>query len=108
MLEKQAKKKWYIDNSWIELAGKRVGFLGTGNISYETAKRLRAFDVDIWGVNTDGRDVDGFDRTFALGDSDEFFRSCEDRKSTRLNSSHANIWYAVLCLKRKNSMRGAT
>src|SRR3712207_5718322 len=42
MLEKQAKKKWYIDNSWIELAGKRVGFLGTGNISYETAKRLRA------------------------------------------------------------------
>src|SRR3712207_8479071 len=27
---------------------------------------------------------------------------CEDRKSTRLNSSHANISYAVFCLK-KNS-----
>src|SRR3712207_7927806 len=25
----------------------------------------------------------------------------EDRKSTRLNSSHANISYAVLCLKQK-------
>src|SRR3712207_8708078 len=25
-----------------------------------------------------------------------------DRKSTRLNSSHANISYAVLCLKKKN------
>src|SRR3712207_8722333 len=25
----------------------------------------------------------------------------EDRKSTRLNSSHANISYAVLCLKKK-------
>src|SRR3712207_8249828 len=30
----------------------------------------------------------------------------EDRKSTRLNSSHANISYAVFCLKKKkqNSM----
>src|SRR5258707_6017609 len=27
----------------------------------------------------------------------------EDRKSTRLNSSHANISYAVFCLKKKNS-----
>src|SRR3712207_7702221 len=27
---------------------------------------------------------------------------CEDRKSTRLNSSHANISYAVFCLKKKN------
>src|SRR3712207_7282874 len=26
-----------------------------------------------------------------------------DRKSTRLNSSHANISYAVFCLKNKNS-----
>src|SRR3712207_7116609 len=26
----------------------------------------------------------------------------EDRKSTRLNSSHANISYAVFCLKKKN------
>src|SRR3712207_7123998 len=29
--------------------------------------------------------------------------SAEDRKSTRLNSSHANISYAVFCLKKKNS-----
>src|SRR3712207_7659298 len=28
-----------------------------------------------------------------------------DRKSTRLNSSHANISYAVFCLKKKNSIR---
>src|SRR3712207_7140298 len=37
----------------------------------------------------------------------ELFASCgfevaaEDRKSTRLNSSHANISYAVFCLKKK-------
>src|SRR3712207_7255719 len=29
-------------------------------------------------------------------------RSSADRKSTRLNSSHANISYAVFCLKKKN------
>src|SRR3712207_8463027 len=28
-----------------------------------------------------------------------------DRKSTRLNSSHANISYAVFCLKKKNNNR---
>src|SRR3712207_8108338 len=28
-------------------------------------------------------------------------RVLEDRKSTRLNSSHANISYAVFCLKKK-------
>src|SRR3712207_7304672 len=28
-------------------------------------------------------------------------REPEDRKSTRLNSSHANISYAVFCLKKK-------
>src|SRR3712207_8695434 len=29
-----------------------------------------------------------------------------DRKSTRLNSSHANISYAVFCLKKKTSEQG--
>src|SRR3712207_8996606 len=28
-----------------------------------------------------------------------------DRKSTRLNSSHANISYAVFCLKKKKQMK---
>src|SRR5258707_3852720 len=28
-----------------------------------------------------------------------------DRKSTRLNSSHANISYAVFCLKKKHNIR---
>src|SRR3712207_6884720 len=30
-------------------------------------------------------------------------RLAEDRKSTRLNSSHANISYAVFCLKKKKA-----
>src|SRR3712207_8694872 len=31
----------------------------------------------------------------------------EDRKSTRLNSSHANISYAVFCLKKKTKLLDA-
>src|SRR3712207_8704606 len=31
-----------------------------------------------------------------------------DRKSTRLNSSHANISYAVFCLKKKNNNKPHT
>src|SRR3712207_1652315 len=36
-----------------------------------------------------------------MGTHEEFAR---DRKSTRLNSSHANISYAVFCLKKKNNI----
>src|SRR3712207_7468642 len=31
-------------------------------------------------------------------------QASRDRKSTRLNSSHANISYAVFCLKKKNNI----
>src|SRR2546430_10907622 len=34
--------------------------------------------------------------------------SSEDRKSTRLNSSHSQISYAVFCLKKKNKFLSRT
>src|SRR3712207_7942691 len=39
-----------------------------------------------------------------IGSCEEVFSypMFRDRKSTRLNSSHANISYAVFCLKKKN------
>src|SRR5690348_18208644 len=38
----------------------------------------------------------------ALGGLDGRHRVTQDRKSTRLNSSHPSISYAVFCLKKKN------
>src|SRR3712207_7262769 len=38
----------------------------------------------------------------AMKQTDRMF---EDRKSTRLNSSHANISYAVFCLKKNTQLR---
>src|SRR5438874_9777055 len=37
----------------------------------------------------------------AIEFSGEHEQLCEDRKSTRLNSSHVEISYAVFCLKKK-------
>src|SRR5215203_6986927 len=39
---------------------------------------------------------------------DDLAAARRDRKSTRLNSSHANISYAVFCLKKKPTRRGLT
>src|SRR3712207_8548557 len=53
----------------------------------------------------------GYWNYFCCSASEEYFishiqfSSCNlDRKSTRLNSSHANISYAVFCLKKKNNI----
>src|SRR3712207_7629274 len=43
--------------------------------------------------------VSPYDNYFSVSALEEFKRI--DRKSTRLNSSHANISYAVFCLKKK-------
>src|SRR3712207_7023957 len=42
-------------------------------------------------------------RAAQVGEKKGQARDLEDRKSTRLNSSHANISYAVFCLKKKNT-----
>src|SRR5688572_32346239 len=41
-------------------------------------------------------------RGHVLGDLRQPLRGQEDRKSTRLNSSHSQISYAVFCLKKKS------
>src|SRR5438045_5510484 len=42
--------------------------------------------------------------TFPIGPC-SLWRPVSDRKSTRLNSSHLGISYAVFCLKKKNHIR---
>src|SRR3712207_8538163 len=60
-----------------------------------------AADQELREVVPDG-EGDRFHRLIAPG------RQCPrlaDRKSTRLNSSHANISYAVFCLKKKKETK---
>src|SRR3712207_7033765 len=51
---------------------------------------------------------DGRGRSPTDGRRDPHRRGDRDRKSTRLNSSHANISYAVFCLKKKNTLSSTT
>ncbi len=51
-----------------ELTHKRVLVLGTGHIGQDIAKRLLAFDVEMFGVNSNGRDVEYFKSCYALSD----------------------------------------
>src|SRR3712207_8334162 len=44
-------------------------------------------------------------RVLELTARDKTCEHPEDRKSTRLNSSHANISYAVFCLKKKKTIK---
>src|SRR2546427_6321069 len=47
------------------------------------------------------RDRIAFDRSVRLEEGRNRFTIGTDRKSTRLNSSHSQISYAVFCLKKK-------
>src|SRR5206468_9692241 len=51
------------------------------------------------------RDTDEEEFAFVRdpADLDQRSRAAQDRKSTRLNSSHDQISYAVFCLKKKNN-----
>ncbi len=74
---KKLNKKWNMDYSLTELTDKKVGFLGTGTLSSETAKRLKAFSVEVWGVNTDGTLKEYFDKCFSSKDMDKVFKNCD-------------------------------
>src|SRR3712207_7236997 len=77
---------------------------------YTTLFRSRRGGVRLDVLQLDGRA--GQRRPVRVGDrarerAAELLRACrdeerEDRKSTRLNSSHANISYAVFCLNKKH------
>ncbi|MBU5426295.1 phosphoglycerate dehydrogenase [Tissierella pigra] len=63
---KQNKKTWKIDTSLMELQGKTIGFIGTGSIASEAAKRLEPFDVNIIGINSSGKEAEHFHQTFSI------------------------------------------
>src|SRR5947209_14666702 len=67
-------------------------------------------DIGVTGVQTCALPISSVPEALATGalviedlNSVGFDERALDRKSTRLNSSHANISYAVFCLKKKNN-----
>src|SRR3712207_6866872 len=68
------------------------GFRQVGSLLLAlTTERMASFEEHVERANESSVETHVVDR---------------DRKSTRLNSSHANISYAVFCLKKKQSTNG--
>src|SRR3712207_7256136 len=72
-----------------------IEFLRANDVDNSTQKKLiekfnKGEKWDSW------KSSEGYTEKIKLKDG-----SIKDRKSTRLNSSHANISYAVFCLKKK-------
>ena len=65
-LEKQSNKEWFKDVKSRSLYNNKVLILGTGSIGQSISKRLHAFDVHVDGLNSNGRRVTGFSRTFSF------------------------------------------
>src|SRR5438128_5393060 len=69
------------------------------------AKRRRdSGELGFYALPDEAETVQAIER-FAEGVGQTFSKPLEDRKSTRLNSSHGSISYAVFCLKKKNTKR---
>src|SRR3712207_8193298 len=75
-----------------EEGGERLYSVNTERFVGDDAGNVRALLI---------HDVERVDGRFQKVEGSEW----EDRKSTRLNSSHANISYAVFCLKKKKKTK---
>src|SRR5690625_6308318 len=84
---------------WISRAPEMEEDIALGNIALDLIGHTRFFytyAASAWDKTEDD---------LAYFRTEEEFRSARDRKSTRLNSSHVAISYAVFCLKKKNTRR---
>jgi len=67
----QSLKVWKIQKGILELHGKTVGFIGTGAIAKEAAKRVQCFEAKTFGLNTKGTETQYFDECFSTDRIDE-------------------------------------
>src|SRR3712207_7102775 len=75
---------------------------GLGVVDGATGAPLRLVAVDVVRTTPD---LPVPERLRLIDVGIEAWLDAQDRKSTRLNSSHANISYAVFCLKKKKNAR---
>src|SRR3712207_3780769 len=92
-------KRYTLPHARILMHQPSAGLGGTAadiTIQAEMLGRLKRQVNELQAAHS-GQDVEQIARD---SERDRWFSPEEDRKSTRLNSSHANISYAVFCLKK--------
>lgn len=69
------KRKKYDRKELLDEAGKKtIGIFGTGVIGQEVAKKAKAFDMEVFGFNSNGRPIENFDKTFTWDQKEELLR----------------------------------
>src|SRR5699024_11369822 len=81
-----------------QLSEQKILILGLGGIGKEVARKAIALGAEVYAVANSKPDISGIKGIFK---TDDLKHVIGDRKSTRLNSSHDSISYAVFCLKKK-------
>ena len=65
-LKNQTESRWEKHRGLVELAGKTVCILGTGSVGTECARRFRAFDCRVLGLNRTVRENAAFDEALPM------------------------------------------
>lgn len=67
-MDSQRDRQWVKQRNLLELYGKTVCLVGTGDVGCETARRLKAFGCHVVGVNRTVREIECFDVILPLSD----------------------------------------
>lgn len=70
-VEKQKENKWEKHRGLLELCGKTVVIVGCGSVGTECAKRFKAFDCEVIGVDLFPRDDENYQRIVELRELDD-------------------------------------
>lgn len=74
LFARQLEHQWDRETRFFELSGLTLGIVGTGAIGSEIARKAAAFDMQVIGLNTDGRPVRGFSRAYSQAGLHELLR----------------------------------
>ncbi len=75
--ENQKQHKWEKNRSLLELTDKNVLIVGAGNIGSEVAKRFRAFDANVIGVDLFSSDNPNFKEIYSLDELDNQLKTAD-------------------------------
>lgn len=73
----QKKKEWKMNTDLLEIKDKVVGFIGTGTVAQESAKRLSGFEAEIIGFNRSGNTNKYFDKVYKIEDIDKYIKDID-------------------------------
>ena len=66
IFKNQQERKWIRNHLSCDFKDRRIIIFGTGSIGFEISRLINLLGVRVDGVNSDGREVEGFNQTFSL------------------------------------------